>query len=565
MKKRGFTLIELLAVIVILAIIALIATPIILNMINDARKSAAVDSAYGYIEAIDYNNSIAQLNNKYNKIASGDVITINNDVKVKGTKPTSGTIEVDASGRVIEADLCIDGFNIVYQNEKAKATDSDKCGKKQNEEIVVKETTISDKAKTLVYTEDGKCKIDADSTDKSTYKYMGGCYIKGTSTNNYIWYNGFMWRIMGINEDGTVRLITDKSVTSIPFGSGTGKEYISDEGYIHDWLNDYFYANLNDTKEIISNGKYFCSDATMNSLNSTTARQTCTSGKEVEAYIGILSNDEYLLSDNSSTYLNNGEAIWTMTPANSTYAWYISSTKSEMVYTSTTYGIRPIINVKENSVITSGEKGDSTDYYVLKENKTKDITGTLNSIATSGEYVNLKGKTYRVVSEDNNGVKLIYDGYIGKTIYGEDNTFTTISGIGLKLNSETDSTSAISILGLVGSEDIVETTWYQGDAVTLPFKYNDILSSNTNGTKAKVGLIKVGEILAAQSSTIDTNEMYWTLNKYSYFNSAWYINSLGNAKNNSVSMEYAIRPVILVKKDIAVTGGTGTWDNPYQI
>ena len=39
MKKKGFTLIELLAVIVILAIIALIATPIILGIIDDTRKS----------------------------------------------------------------------------------------------------------------------------------------------------------------------------------------------------------------------------------------------------------------------------------------------------------------------------------------------------------------------------------------------------------------------------------------------------------------------------------------------------------------------------------------------
>ncbi len=38
--KRGFTLIELLAVIVILAIIALIATPIILGIINDARDES---------------------------------------------------------------------------------------------------------------------------------------------------------------------------------------------------------------------------------------------------------------------------------------------------------------------------------------------------------------------------------------------------------------------------------------------------------------------------------------------------------------------------------------------
>ncbi len=43
--KKGFTLIELLAVIIILAIVALIATPLILNVINDARNSAAKSEA----------------------------------------------------------------------------------------------------------------------------------------------------------------------------------------------------------------------------------------------------------------------------------------------------------------------------------------------------------------------------------------------------------------------------------------------------------------------------------------------------------------------------------------
>ena len=38
--KKEFTLIELLAVIVILAIIALIATPIILGIINDAKRES---------------------------------------------------------------------------------------------------------------------------------------------------------------------------------------------------------------------------------------------------------------------------------------------------------------------------------------------------------------------------------------------------------------------------------------------------------------------------------------------------------------------------------------------
>jgi len=52
MNKKGFTLIELLAVIVILAIIALIATPIILGIIRDSRDNSGARAVEGYAEAI---------------------------------------------------------------------------------------------------------------------------------------------------------------------------------------------------------------------------------------------------------------------------------------------------------------------------------------------------------------------------------------------------------------------------------------------------------------------------------------------------------------------------------
>ena len=45
-NQKGFTLIELLAVIVILAVIALIATPLVMGVINRARENAAIDSVY---------------------------------------------------------------------------------------------------------------------------------------------------------------------------------------------------------------------------------------------------------------------------------------------------------------------------------------------------------------------------------------------------------------------------------------------------------------------------------------------------------------------------------------
>ena len=50
-NKKGFTLIELLAVIVILAVVSLIATPIVLNLVEKARKGAFARSAEGVLKS----------------------------------------------------------------------------------------------------------------------------------------------------------------------------------------------------------------------------------------------------------------------------------------------------------------------------------------------------------------------------------------------------------------------------------------------------------------------------------------------------------------------------------
>ena len=52
--KKGFTLIELLAVIVILAVIALITVPMILNVVEESRKAAFKDSMYSAFNAVEY-------------------------------------------------------------------------------------------------------------------------------------------------------------------------------------------------------------------------------------------------------------------------------------------------------------------------------------------------------------------------------------------------------------------------------------------------------------------------------------------------------------------------------
>ena len=137
-RKNGFTLIELLAVIVILAIIALIATPIVLNMINSARKSAAKSSALGYIDAIEYNNGFAMLGSDagvsgYTKVESGDIANIN--IKLKGKKPESGTVTIDSSGKITEAELCVNGYKVKYENRDVTNVTKGCDGSSEQEEV----------------------------------------------------------------------------------------------------------------------------------------------------------------------------------------------------------------------------------------------------------------------------------------------------------------------------------------------------------------------------------------------------------------------------------------------
>ena len=122
-KNKGFTLIELLAVIVILAIIALIATPIVLNMINNARKKAAESSAYGFIDAIEYNNGFANTEQPGYTEINGENLDVTsstfNNLKLKGKKPTSGTVTI-VNGKVTSATgLCFNDYKVNYDGRVA--------------------------------------------------------------------------------------------------------------------------------------------------------------------------------------------------------------------------------------------------------------------------------------------------------------------------------------------------------------------------------------------------------------------------------------------------------------
>ena len=148
MKTRGFTLIELLAVIVILAIIGVIAIPIILNVVEKSKVSSAVDSAYGYIDAVEKYVVFSELdslkypyhikNGTYSVTETKNGVPgINSFIDVKGDKPTSGEVILDEKGKIKKAELVINGYTIRCENGVCKRVANLRIKNKNTKNLIV--------------------------------------------------------------------------------------------------------------------------------------------------------------------------------------------------------------------------------------------------------------------------------------------------------------------------------------------------------------------------------------------------------------------------------------------
>ncbi len=123
---KGFTLIELLAVIVILAVIALIATPLIMNVIDEARMGAAEDSMNHYIDAVELSLVRAEVTSQENGNSSidglyetkdGNLYMDGNkkfDVEVKGTAPADGSEIYIKDKKIVNAHFTFSGYQMNY-------------------------------------------------------------------------------------------------------------------------------------------------------------------------------------------------------------------------------------------------------------------------------------------------------------------------------------------------------------------------------------------------------------------------------------------------------------------
>ena len=418
-----------------------------------------------------------------------------------------------------------------------------------------------------------------DNSTDGTYNYMDGTYLKGSQDSNYVWFDGFLWRIMGTNADGSLRMITEENITAIPWGDGN-QDY--DNSYVNDWLNNYFYPKL-EHKDLLVN-QTWCSETT---TSSSASRTTCNNNlSSVQKPIGLLSLDEYNLASGSSSYLVNSQGFFTSTPYDY-YLWFVYITGEAYTFydiaVDEPIGVRPVVGISSDVTIAGGN-GTLTDPYVIGE--INDVTGSLKDNSHVGEYVTYAGRNYRVIETSNQGTKLILDGYYDsnnngiiedsdKMSYGRNCTLcTTINEDSfidwISNNNETD------------KNKLVSTTWYRGDYwgsydTSLDYRIN--LESISNPYVGRVGLIRVGEMLSGQSETI-LSKNHTVSNSYSNVQSYWVVTIKESGHSYprvwsifedglgypvSGGSMYGVRPVIMISPDVQITSGNGSFESPYQI
>ena len=324
-RNKGFTLVELLAVIVILALIALIATPIILNVINDAKKQAAKDSAYGYMDAVEKYIVSSELEDKSIKDRTYSVEELNNmGVSVKGSTPDNGNIEIK-EGAVKNYNLGIDGYAV------------------SNGEVKKVSTTKSFKNGTAVYYNPETRKKCSESESKSTTGTNSGC---------------MKWYVFNDKEgNATVNVILDHNTTARVAWNSTGNN--SEMKEVADalkkdtrtWKNTARLITANEIAKITEktgfdaskkNQDWFCLDTNQPDTTSYCAKAQ---GKSKYAWLFDYTYECTNYGCNTSDLSTWG--YWT-----STSSWHVSRF-GHLSNTNANYadsGVRPVITISKANI-----------------------------------------------------------------------------------------------------------------------------------------------------------------------------------------------------------------------
>lgn len=220
------------------------------------------------------------------------------------------------------------------------------------------------------------------------YKHNDGYIFRGEYPSNYLKFNGKMWRIIGINNDGSIKIIYDE--TKVERNSWDDRYNSSKDNYYG--INDFRVSRLLEYLNDIYDNNTYVSSSNKNLLvkhdwcigkvsqdGGLISGLNLCSDKYSDLYIGTVQIDDILLPsldtgckdiyDSECTnynYFFNINTGWTMNAcSDNTYSAFVSggSSISYKNASSESY-VRPVVNLNSNILYKSGT-GTSDDPYVI--------------------------------------------------------------------------------------------------------------------------------------------------------------------------------------------------------
>ncbi len=336
MKRKGFTLIELLAVIVILAIIALIATPTILGVIEKARKGASEQSALGYIDAVEKQVAINQVKNE-NLINDGTYNVPMTGITVKGEAPTKGWLKIE-KGMVTNYSFVIGKYVVTKGSETVKGDEPTK-----SEEEVTKTGPTqelgkeSDTYKAIVY---------LDPTDLTKYcDASNSVSTTGTKEGCMKWY--------AYSDDGTnYNMILDHNTTAKVTSWNASKTQITTDTTSWDSSLKARLVTAEEIAKITGNtnwtsaSEWFCLEKTSSTANG------CYNPTKISKYSWIYDYTNECVNYGCSKADSSNSGYWTSTIYNSNASWGINS-NGVLYYNGAEEierGVRPVITISKDII-----------------------------------------------------------------------------------------------------------------------------------------------------------------------------------------------------------------------
>ena len=231
----------------------------------------------------------------------------------------------------------------------------------------------------------GLYKSTATNTGNPTY------YFRGNVTNNYVKFAEFTWRIVRINEDGTIRMVMANGINSnaaYTYNSNrnnyTYMYYTNSQ--VKSTLESWYQTNIGSKTNLaskVTSGAYYCEQAKVKSGDSMTSGNAtmttyskytpdfkCSSDGNnkgvVNASVGLLSYDEVVYAggyngqNNNNYYLYNNTYWWTMSPAgfSGSYSCVWSVNSADYFsgnYVDSIYHLRAVLNLNADTQISDGD------------------------------------------------------------------------------------------------------------------------------------------------------------------------------------------------------------------